>query len=774
MKHLKNHIAFKFIALLLAAVCLLSLVASAACIIALGSAGLYERTVYDLQEEQTQSIRRDFSVNLVHRYASLSLGKLPEAYLDQYYGNDWYYNTFTYGTFFYEIRNELGEVVESTLSDAPSGTSDYTITVTDLRYRRIIHEIVDDPTTADSARDAAPAYKETEPGTTATTEPDSVTENTTESTGETIVESFDAETSFDVSVGTEAARFSITYDEEIHTSRYYDFDLGDYVEIRWQVVLLPPYTVELRLLPSATFNENSWALLETVWNIRTELFYILAVSTLLFAALLVYLCCSAGRDPKREGVHAEGFNRLPIDLYLLADGVLLFIGFYVGLLGCEYLIDHSMRLLLAFAAADGLFCSLLIVGLIFAFAAQIKMPGGYCRKNTVISRTISLAVRMIRAAWRITRSIFSNLPQFFLNLLDFTKKFILFLLSPVQKLFHMITGQILRLYALLPLTWQWICAGAIMLGAAVLAFFMLMLGNVPMFLILCCVCIAVLLYGAHCFGILLEGTKHMRSGDLDNKIDDAILTGAFRDFSEDLNALSEVAIVAAQKQMKAERMKTELITNVSHDIKTPLTSIINYVDLLEKPHTEQEQTQYLEVLSRQSQRLKKLIEDLMEMSKASTGNLSVDITRIDAAEAINQALGEFSDKLERAELTPVFRTPETPLFMLADGRLVWRVLSNLLSNAVKYALPGTRLYIDLMELDGKVVISLKNISRDALNVSADELLERFVRGDSSRNTEGSGLGLNIAQSLTELQKGSLTLLVDGDLFKVTLFFPAAS
>ena len=177
------------------------------------------------------------------------------------------------------------------------------------------------------------------------------------------------------------------------------------------------------------------------------------------------------------------------------------------------------------------------------------------------------------------------------------------------------------------------------------------------------------------------------------------------------------------------------------------------------------------MLSRQSQRLKKLVDDLMEMSKASTGNMTVEIARVDAAEAVNQALGEFADKLDRNELIPVFRQPETDIHMMADGRLVWRVLSNLLSNTVKYALPGTRVYIDLMEVEGKVVLSLKNISREPLNVSADELLERFVRGDTARNTEGSGLGLNIAKSLMELQKGKLELLVDGDLFKVTLIFP---
>jgi signal transduction histidine kinase len=194
------------------------------------------------------------------------------------------------------------------------------------------------------------------------------------------------------------------------------------------------------------------------------------------------------------------------------------------------------------------------------------------------------------------------------------------------------------------------------------------------------------------------------------------------------------------------------------------------VDLLQKAESQEQAEEYLEVLNRQSQRLKKLIEDLMEMSKASTGNMAVELMRVNAVEAINQALGEFSEKLEKAQLTPVFNPPEEPVMMIADGRLTWRVLSNLLGNAVKYALPGTRLYIDLVEVNGQVLISLKNISREQLNVSTEELMERFVRGDASRNTEGSGLGLNIAKSLMELQKGQLQLLVDGDLFKATLIF----
>ena len=161
----------------------------------------------------------------------------------------------------------------------------------------------------------------------------------------------------------------------------------------------------------------------------------------------------------------------------------------------------------------------------------------------------------------------------------------------------------------------------------------------------------------------------------------------------------------------------------------------------------------------------------MEMSKASTGNIHVDMNYVDAVEAVNQALGEFSDKLDRAGLYPVFRCPEEPVLIQADGKLLWRILSNLLNNAVKYAMPGTRFYIDLVEVQGNAVLNLKNISREQLNIDAEELMERFVRGDTARNTEGSGLGLNIAKSLVELQKGQMHLMVDGDLFKVTIIFP---
>ena len=224
--------------------------------------------------------------------------------------------------------------------------------------------------------------------------------------------------------------------------------------------------------------------------------------------------------------------------------------------------------------------------------------------------------------------------------------------------------------------------------------------------------------------------------------------------------------------MKSERFRTELITNVSHDIKTPLTSIINYVDLIKKEGvTDPVLQEYVEVLDRQSLRLKKLIEDLMEASKASTGNLSVNLEVCDATVMLSQVVGEFAGRAEANNLELVVDCPEPPVTIMADGRHLWRVLDNLMSNVCKYAMPGTRVYINLEVFHGMVIMTFRNISKSPLNISSDELMERFVRGDSSRNTEGSGLGLNIAQSLTSLMNGNMAIQIDGDLFKAIVSFP---
>lgn len=564
-------------------------------------------------------------------------------------------------------------------------------------------------------------------------------------------------------------------DGESHTMEYWDDDAQKTMVVVYRYAKLPAYTVELTLAPGAYRFDSGYALLTQLWSCRDSLLFIMGACLLLFAVLTVYLCCAAGRKPGSEEVHAAGFNCIPLDIYLAGGGLIVF-GLFMVIVqfyDAADLFSQSIQTVCAGVLMAGYVMSLIFVGFCFACAAQFKTPGGYWWRNSVCWRCMNLLVKCVKGCFSGCGWLLRKLPKAAAVFWDF----LLMLLTPLRWLWTQIKKtcakigkSVNRVYSMMPLTWQWLLTGFIM----VMLLFAALAGRSNLMVVLSlCACVAVVLYGAYCFGILLESAKRMGKGDLDTKVDDKYLTGAFKSFAGDLNDLAGVAVVAAQKQLKSERMKTELITNVSHDIKTPLTSIINYVDLLQKPHTPEEEKTYLEVLNRQSQRLKKLIEDLMEMSKASTGNLTAHITKLDAVESVNQALGEFADKLEKAQLTPVFRHPEESVAMMADGRLAWRVLSNLLSNTVKYALPGTRVYIDVMAVEGKVIISLKNISRDELNVDADELMERFVRGDDSRNTEGSGLGLNIAKTLMELQKGQLQLLVDGDLFKVTLIFPGA-
>ena len=481
---------------------------------------------------------------------------------------------------------------------------------------------------------------------------------------------------------------------------------------------------------------------------------------------LFWLALVAGKSPYREGVKPDGLNRIPLDLYLL--GAVLAV---VGLVVLTAMVVDQLILNSGWGHYDGtgiedfyldlillILCGMGAGGLTALFtmacAAQMKVGDNYWLKHTGVGLCWRYGWKFIlRAAkwcWRTVKRIV---------------KWFLGIFTAIGSIFK-------RLTDLLPLTWQWLIAGFAILLLMFLCIFNSINRYSPMSLILGCIIPAlVVIYGAYCFGALRDTAQKMSQGKLEEKVENKYLLGCFGEFAEHLNALGDTCVEAARQQMKSERMKSELITNVSHDIKTPLTSIINYVDLLQKTDDEAERADYLEVLDRQSQRLKKLIEDLMEMSRASSGNVSVEITPTDVTEAVNQALGEFADKLDAAQLTPVFRAPDRQLYMQADGRLAWRVLSNLLSNVVKYALPGTRVYVDLTSEGRWIVCSIKNISREELNISAEELTERFVRGDEARNTEGSGLGLNIARSLMELQKGQLRLLVDGDLFKVTLIFP---
>ena len=532
------------------------------------------------------------------------------------------------------------------------------------------------------------------------------------------------------------------------------------------------YTVELTLAPGAYRFDGGYALLTQVWSCRNSLFFIMGACLLLFAVLAVYLCCAAGRKPGSEEVHAAGFNCIPLDIYLAGGGLIIF-GLFMVIVqfnDAAGLFTQNIQTLCTGMLMAGYAMSLIFVSFCFACAAQFKTPGGYWWRNSVCWRCLDLLVKCVKGCFSGCGWLLRKLPKAAAVFWDF----LLMLLTPLRWLWKQIKKtcakigkSVNRVYSMMPLTWQWLLTGFIM----VMLLFAAFAGRSEMMVVLSlCACVAVVLYGAYCFGILLESAKRMGKGDLDTKVDDKYLIGAFKSFAGDLNDLAGVAVVAAQKQLKSERMKTELITNVSHDIKTPLTSIINYVDLLQKPHTPEEEKTYLEVLNRQSQRLKKLIEDLIEASKASTGNLAVHLEKLEAGVSVVQIVGEFEDKLNAADLTLLIQKPETPVYVMADGRHFWRVIDNLMNNICKYAQPGTRVYVDLRENGGQVELIFRNTSRYPLNISSEELMERFVRGDESRNTEGSGLGISIAKSLMELMGGSFMLYVDGDLFKVVLGF----
>ena len=874
---MKNHIVFKFLAVLLCALMLVCAAAASMGVFVLNEAGLYQKSYTEAYNAYREEILQQAADAFAARYAATELGGLSEQLVDTYFGSNWQLERFSFGKMGYTLMDAEGNAlltwsqtghypnsetiriqtregqypkVERTLTteqwneeNASTETTEATVEpyvevvntvfydavppegavvthisvgyedssegvgspeglgiishndagnvefrgesedildvsrrseITSIRFENetmgLLCEIVNPEGVGLLYTDAEGTLIFQSNGVNPDFAEDAVPEQI-EGTPKAVAEESD-ETTLSSRMVAEPNHEKEDYDL---TLRYYDPQSRQEMVALCTLVHYPAYTVEFVLGENALADAHVWRILELTAKYQAYLLPVIVASALLFAIFAVYLCCAAGRKPGSKEVRAGGLNRVPLDVYFIA---LCCVEVMLALLiaeGVPYFMEGSLTVGLSFGAAMGYSAALVLVAFCFAVAAQAKTPGRYGWNNLLTVRcwfwtggilewlgrkldkwVFPLARRILRALWKFTRTM-AVLGWHGLKVGT----------SFGKRQFRRLSVAAVKFWEKLPMTWQWLLSGFLLIIILALTV------NTPLGFWGILATIALVLYGAHAFGTLLGGVKRMNKGDLDNKVNDQLLIGSFRDFAQELNGLADVAVVAAQKQLKSERMRTELITNVSHDIKTPLTSIINYVDLLKMPHSEEEQEAYLEVLSRQSQRLKKLVDDLMELSKASTGNMSVDIICMDAVEAVTQALGEFSDKLEQADLQPVFRQPEEPVKMQADGRLVWRVLSNLLSNAVKYAQPGTRLYVDLNRVEDKVILSVKNISREELNVSAEELLERFVRGDASRNTDGSGLGLNIAQSLMQLQKGELQLLVDGDLFKVTLIFPAA-
>lgn len=462
--------------------------------------------------------------------------------------------------------------------------------------------------------------------------------------------------------------------------------------------------------PSYSYLVCSWLLAHTG----------LAIFLTVLCGLLTLFCfcfsmASAGHWQNHEGIHLTWLDKIPADVWIIA----LLSAFFIG---WDTFYSEWGRVL---------FCAALIpVTLLFlcVFAAQ-------CKAGTVIRG--SLTARVLRLLWRILRGVTLWLRR-------------------------IVTG--------IPLVWK------TALVTAALAFLEFILyvspSRDPLFLVVKVLEILAVLAIALNLRTLEKNGKQLSEGDLSTPVDTKRLFGAFRRYGQAMNRLQSGMESAVQEQMRAERMKTELISNVSHDIKTPLTSIVNYVDLLKKEDISSPAArEYITVLDRQSKRLKKLTEDLVEASKASSGALPVDLQPTDVSVLFSQITGEYQDRLADCHLTLVTQPPAGRPVVLADSKLLSRVMDNLVSNICKYAMPETRVYVSGITADGQMTMSFKNVSRAELNISPDELMERFVRGDTSRHTEGSGLGLSIARSLVQLMGGTFRLSIDADLFRADVTLP---
>lgn len=504
----------------------------------------------------------------------------------------------------------------------------------------------------------------------------------------------------------------------------------------------------------------SWLpkMVNSVYGMRYTVYPVAAISFLLAVLCFVALMYSAGRRSDREEIVITMFHRIPWDFLIILVGIIccsivlaaeftifVLLGNGNGARGFDIwnhltVAKMTVAWMVVYAILIGSVC------LAFCMSTATRIKKKNLLKNTVIYRILRWVKR-----WKIWGKIF-NITKRMVYIIVHSVEYIplmgktvifLVLISFIELFVFVIaaSGDSLELYFAF-----WIFEKMVLVPA--------------------------ILYVVWILKKLQKAGIKLASGDMDYQIDTKEMFWEFKQHGENLNHIAEGMNFAVSEKMKSERLKTELITNVSHDIKTPLTSIINYADLIGKEKCENPTiTEYSVVLLRQSERLKRLIEDLVEASKASTGNLDVELAPCEAQIFLAQVFGEYEEKLKEKNLELVTSQPEKSLFVMADGRRMFRIFDNLMTNICKYAQPGTRVYISLEERDDNAVITLKNISHTPLNLSVDELMERFVRGDASRNTEGNGLGLSIARSLAELQNGSLNLEIDGDLFKAILQFP---
>lgn len=471
-----------------------------------------------------------------------------------------------------------------------------------------------------------------------------------------------------------------------------------------------------------------------LYNMRYAFIWTALCGVCVLSLSFIFLMCSAGHSNKKEKQSpAEGgFFGIPLDI-LTAVFLPGMVGIeYVGYSFLEALPQAEIILALIFVGATAAATALWVTLFFFEVARQLKR--GKWWRHTVTFWVLNVCLRALRLLGRGCFALLNEVPAA-------------------------------------------LTAVMVYLGICVLEFFGMLLFARPeaaalvLWFLEKVIVLILLLYVAYVCGRLLKGSKAMAEGRQDYVVDTSVMFGEWKEHGENLNSIGEGISRAVEERMKSERLKTELITNVSHDLKTPLTSIINYSALICEEETENEKiTEYSQVLQRQSGRLKKLLEDLLEASKATTGNLEVNLTSCEVGVILSQAVGEYQKKLEEKGLDLRIAQPEEPVWITADGRHLWRVFDNLLSNICKYAQEDSRVYLNVELKEETVRIIFRNMSKYPLSVSAEDLEERFVRGDRSRHMEGNGLGLSIAKSLIDLQNGRMEIVTDGDLFKVTLTF----
>lgn len=463
------------------------------------------------------------------------------------------------------------------------------------------------------------------------------------------------------------------------------------------------------------------------------------ISVVLWIVGFIWLTIVAGKNPHDEEVELGWFDRWKTEVAaLLTIGLCL----AAGALGC----------------------------VIFADNISVRYYDDYGMLTTLSWANEGYPL-MIAAATGLILIAFAIFLAGYLSLVRRIKAKTLW----EDSILRIVISMIRHLFAHIHELWKTLILFAIFVGIHWLAVVFYMAGNGWFF--------AIVMFGVDVLAFvyliiyvigrdkIAKGIQRIAEGEVEYKIPTEKMLPAHKKLAEVVNAIGAGLDAAVEKSMKSERLKTDLITNVSHDIKTPLTSIINYIDLLKKENFQDPKVQhYIEVLEQKAQRLKALTEDVVEASKVSSGNVNLEYMRINLVEMIQQTSGEFEEKFRKRGLQEILRLPETEVVIRVDGRRTWRILENIYNNAAKYAMEGSRVYADLKVIDGKARFELKNISEQPLNISAEELTERFIRGDVSRSTEGSGLGLSIARSLTELQGGKFELYLDGDLFKVTIEF----